>query len=149
MEEKECFHCKIIKPLADFYNRRGYYSRCCKKCDCARATNSRKIKCSIDPEYRENLKLKTYAIRKRLRIEYGQCTQFERYGGKNNVLTLYKRDKKTCQNCGATEKIVIHHIDGKGRHSIKKGVPINNDINNLIILCPTCHRWAHNGKISL
>lgn len=39
-----------------------------------------------------------------------------------------------CEVCGATENIHIHHIDGDDE---------NNDIENLIPLCGSCHRKVH------
>ena len=46
-----------------------------------------------------------------------------------------QRDNFTCQLCGETKGIIVHHIDGFGYTS---GNP-NDDINNLITLCRKCH----------
>ena len=47
-----------------------------------------------------------------------------------------------CEYCGNKTKEIlqIHHID-----SVANGG--NNDLNNLIILCPNCHKAAHAGII--
>ena len=47
-----------------------------------------------------------------------------------------------CEYCGNKTKEIlqIHHID-----SVASGG--NNDLNNLIILCPNCHKAAHAGII--
>jgi len=48
-----------------------------------------------------------------------------------------ERDGHKCQECGASEALVVHHIDKD------KG---NNGIDNLITLCRSCHTPAiHKG----
>jgi 5-methylcytosine-specific restriction endonuclease McrA len=51
---------------------------------------------------------------------------------------IYKRANYSCENPDCREKntIHIHHIDMN--HS-------NNNYNNIIVLCPTCHTKAHRG----
>lgn len=44
-----------------------------------------------------------------------------------------------CDICGLTERLVVHHSDGNR---------LNNDISNLRILCPTCHRNQHKSPSS-
>ncbi|MGM5483489.1 MAG: HNH endonuclease [Nanobdellota archaeon] len=44
---------------------------------------------------------------------------------------IYARANNACQHCGEKDASDIHHIDGN---------PSNNRVNNLIVLCPTCHR---------
>ena len=41
-----------------------------------------------------------------------------------------------CENCGETEDVEVHHQD-KNR--------CNNDLDNLVVLCPKCHNKVHNG----
>lgn len=58
---------------------------------------------------------------------------------------LLKINKNKCQNCGwdkinETSKkcpLEIHHVDGDA---------YNNDISNLMILCPNCHSLTSNYK---
>jgi hypothetical protein len=68
------------------------------------------------------------------------------FGG--NMFKAYERDNWECQECGMSQeqsillfnrKLVIHHIDGKGRNSVIK----NHDLDNLLTICPRCH-----GKIN-
>jgi hypothetical protein len=45
----------------------------------------------------------------------------------------------SCERCGTTDKLSVHHIDGD---------PSNNDPSNLMTLCGSCHtkwHWEH-GK---
>lgn len=41
---------------------------------------------------------------------------------------------KVCQRCGSTQNLHIHHIDRN---------PLNDSINNLEVLCSTCHHKEH------
>jgi len=43
---------------------------------------------------------------------------------------IKERDKYGCQYCGSIINLIVHHIDGN---------KFNNDINNLITLCTSCH----------
>lgn len=48
------------------------------------------------------------------------------------------RDGFKCTECGATENLVVHHID----ESRKTG-QLNNDLENLVTLCRKCHSERH------
>jgi len=53
---------------------------------------------------------------------------------------IFERDKNACQRCGNTEHLLIHHLDKNDK---------NQELNNLILLCSTCHLNLHrppNGK---
>jgi 5-methylcytosine-specific restriction endonuclease McrA len=61
---------------------------------------------------------------------------------------VFERDNWQCQECGTSQeqsiilfnrKLYIHHKDGMGSGSNE----INNDIDNLITLCPRCHGRIH------
>lgn len=47
---------------------------------------------------------------------------------------IFKRDQRICQRCKATKHLLIHHLDNNDR---------NNALNNLIVLCNTCHLNLH------
>jgi len=53
-------------------------------------------------------------------------------------LLVYKRDNYTCQRCGVTmeETGNPHHI----HHIVPFLISFDNSLNNLITLCPSCHR---------
>ena len=57
----------------------------------------------------------------------------------NNRKAPYRQHAKPCELCGF-EHADVHHIDGD--HN-------NNDLNNLISLCPNHHRLVHYGLLSL
>ncbi len=51
----------------------------------------------------------------------------------------YKRDNYTCQDCGKRGGLIhAHHINP---YAISK----NNDLDNLITLCGSCHARLHNN----
>lgn len=51
------------------------------------------------------------------------------------IKKIYKRDNWNCQICGNHGGLLnCHHIDQN---------PLNNSLNNLITLCPTCHAKIH------
>jgi len=52
-----------------------------------------------------------------------------------------ERDDNECQKCGSDEsqsQLCVHHID-MDKH--------NNDIENLVTLCFSCHSKIHNGTL--
>lgn len=60
-----------------------------------------------------------------------------RFSG-NRVNTL-ERDKYTCQMCETKESLIVHHIDKTGQADNP-----NNNLDNLLTLCKSCHRRIHN-----
>ena len=63
-----------------------------------------------------------------------------------------KRDGKTCQCCGATGKLHVHHINPIGKKAwaeiealIRKYVLVNPRF--LTTLCKRCHKLAHKNDI--
>jgi len=52
---------------------------------------------------------------------------------RNRVL---RRDSHSCELCGSDETLEVHHKDGD--------YP-NNDMDNLITLCRSCHMNVHHG----
>jgi len=54
---------------------------------------------------------------------------------------MFPGEKPTCERCGYSETIDIHHI--KQRRDGGK-----NSSDNLIILCPNCHALFHRGIIN-
>lgn len=60
-----------------------------------------------------------------------------------------ERDSYKCQKCGNTKKrLIVHHIDWRGK---RRNVPTsewNNAMDNLITVCITCHNRIHRHKSS-
>lgn len=83
-----------------------------------------------------------------------QCSQKAEklYGGKQerdldyknqirfsgNKYKILERDNYTCQICGNTTQLVVHHKDDSGQSDNP-----NNDMDNLITLCRRCHINIH------
>lgn len=53
-------------------------------------------------------------------------------------ISVYKRDKFTCQQCGSKEHIQAHHIQ-----SWKDNPRLRFDISNGVTLCTECHAKEH------
>jgi ferredoxin len=64
----------------------------------------------------------------------------------NRQLAL-ERDEFKCVMCGSEQNLHIHHKDETGIFSVGDKEKINNDLENLITLCASCHRKVHSiGK---
>jgi 5-methylcytosine-specific restriction endonuclease McrA len=66
-----------------------------------------------------------------------EWNQLKRYG---HIIEL-----KECVRCGSLNKptgkyLVIHHVDGNNG---KQGKSLNNDRDNLVVLCKACHPQVH------
>ena len=60
----------------------------------------------------------------------------------------FKRDNYKCVLCNS-KKIVIHHLDGNGASKngkLLKTKEQDNNLNNLITLCQSCHTRIHKRK---
>jgi len=58
-----------------------------------------------------------------------------------------ERDNYTCQVCKLEDKDImdVHHIkELKSEHKRRYGV---DDLNNMITLCPNCHRKVHKNIV--
>lgn len=62
-------------------------------------------------------------------------------------LKALERDKRTCQNCLVTGKrVVVHHKDHMGRN-LPSAKMMNNNLDNLITLCYSCHLSIHTWRV--
>ena len=100
--------------------RKYTYIRTCKKCGEEFKTNN--------PVQRLHLKCKAK------RQKRGK-------GFSQKRIEVLIRDNQVCQHCGFDFKEGGESVQ-KHTHHIDKN-PLNNDINNLVILCAKCHRLAH------
>lgn len=58
-----------------------------------------------------------------------------------NLDRCLKRDNYTCQICGSTLNLDVHHKDNGGPHI--KGNETDNSLSNLVTLCHRCHLKLH------
>lgn len=123
----ECILCgtKEIPHMAKGRCRKCYLSEYAKK-----PANKRKARAAKDKWYRSNVTPETRRIAREQR----------HYGGMRQAVLA--RDEYRCVRCGKSNRLTVHHVDGKGR-----GFPDpNNDLLNLETLCRSCHAKLH-GKV--
>jgi 5-methylcytosine-specific restriction endonuclease McrA len=132
-ETKQCPVCDdffLEKKFAK--GRQVYCSKTCKFVVVRRSAIERGVFYESINRIKENNKEKY----KELEKEY---TDKKRFGG--NKKHVLERDGYKCTECGKTSGLIIHHID----HSGKSENP-NNEIDNLITLCKSCHGRHHASK---
>jgi len=92
---------------------------------------------------------KTYRLNNAEKLRLAQA---KRYFGKTKEI-IFSVYGEFCQECKITrqehilefdEDLSIHHIDGLEKYTPQKMK--NNDINNLIPLCRSCHARKHLNK---
>lgn len=157
---KKCTVCGIVKELSEYNkqklgkNGRRANCRLCqnkwnkawKKTDSGKESIKKYKKSQLCKEaskrYRENnkQKIKEYGRTEVVKNKKKIYSDKIRFGG-NRALVL-ARDNYACVICKSDEQIQVHHKDRKGRN--KKKSEQNNDIDNLITLCSSCHIKQHN-----
>ena|SRR3990167_6526728 len=130
---KLCSKCKKLKNNNCFrFDKRtltGLQSQC-KKCE---------------KDYRKQHS-KMYAQKRKEKCsKYGiGLGTLGRYGLKIG-LAIYDKFERKCFECGNENDLTIHHLDRNGRNNQEKGLFVNNNLKNLILLCRSCHGRIH-GK---
>jgi hypothetical protein len=76
---------------------------------------------------------KAYHARPDIRLKERRRQLTRKYGAV--AFAVLERDHNKCQKCNSEEKISIHHIDAD---------KTNNVLENLVILCNSCHIKLHN-----
>jgi len=74
-------------------------------------------------EYRNRPEVKERTRKNTLRRKYG-----------DNAFMVLERDNYICVKCESKKRICIHHIDWDKN---------NNEVNNMVILCNSCHKKLH------
>lgn len=136
---KKCKKCGRVQDLSCFYKQQSTadgHRHYCKDC----WKNLNKIgKEKNGVSYFKNRKKKLNILKSRYGIGAGTICRF----GFKLSLEVYEKANRKCELCGNENDLTIHHIDGQGRHNAEKGLPVNNDIFNLQILCRSCHGRLH------
>lgn len=85
-------------------------------------------------EYRDDMKIK-YGV---------SVSTLTRYGRKT-IEVLFKTREMKCAWCGELEDLTIHHKDNLGINMYKAKLKkkMNNNIDNLEIVCRKCHGGYH------
>lgn len=84
---------------------------------------------------------KLWKARKRIEdpLYYNLDKNSWRNGGIKRTNEVIEKYSGQCMFCGQEDKLSIHHIDNNGRRVKEK----NNDLNNLILVCNSCHHKLH------
>lgn len=98
----------------------------------------------------ENKQKKLNAYRKNMltRPEYVRAinrkANARRRYGVDDRESLLKKHNGVCENCGIKKsRLVIHHIDNNGRRAEMLGEKANNDPQNIMLVCDSCHVSHH------
>ena len=77
---------------------------------------------------------------KKYGISYSQINTF----GLRTCIRLYKKNNYKCSVCDSTKRLCVHHKDGVGMgNHMKLGKTVNNKLDNLLLVCASCHRKIH------
>jgi len=108
------------------------YNYVCEKCECEfesiKIRSGKKIHCN---------NCKRIVVHAKSKEEINTILDL----AKTTVVKILYRAKRKCERCGWNESTLdIHHINGKKIENC-------NNLSNLVILCPNCHRLVHTHKI--
>jgi hypothetical protein len=167
---KKCSRCGKEFPLDYFYPSKNTNDRLkgrCKKCHYLESRdyqkkwykkNEERMK-KLAREKTLNLTDEEFSKRKDYQKKWQEKRQIKfliKYGishrvicdyGLKEVVYIYKKYKFCCALCYSKKILCIHHKDFKGKrikNIINKNV--NNNTENLILLCHSCHRKVHGTK---
>jgi hypothetical protein len=139
---RKCHKCEkeldISKFSIDRHNNDGYKKTCR---DCIKEYQ----KSYWEKKGHGGMYALTKANRIKWSVKYGVSVSSIAHHGLHVARQVYDKYNRKCDMCGSTERLAIHHIDGKGRHYQEKGLKPNNHIDNLQLLCIRCHGHIH-GK---
>ncbi len=146
---KICNKCKIEKNEDDFIWRKFYrrYTSHCKVCirnyqneyyklHPRKTVNNRNVNNRKYPNTYRFVKARRERIKKLYGFGGGSLGKY----GLPLLLEVYSKFNYSCDHCRTKEKLTIHHRDGKGyRNKQLTGEKVNNNIDNLQVLCRSCH----------
>lgn len=146
--EKMCRGCNKFLSLCKFYKTRKTTENLCKNCRNKQTSERRKLN---PQKYKYNKKYQQKTIecrrkkRKEIKDKYGLGSGTVMRFGFELALKVYEKCERKCVQCGEINGLVIHHLDRNGRNLENIGLKPNNNIDNLIVLCRSCHGKIH-GK---
>lgn len=151
MDIKKCTSCGETKTIDQFYKKKRKNSVSltskCKKCLNKESAAYYRDRLKTDDEFKIRLNLKAKNWKKKIDKRFPfSAVQAVRYGGIENLEKLFQRAGNKCEICSIDEKLCVHHKDENGLDNLRKGKWINNNINNLQLLCISCHRRLHMKK---
>lgn len=75
-------------------------------------------------------------------ISYATINTF----GLKIAVNIYKKYNHLCAICNSNDVLCIHHKDGIGYGNYKKlNRPVNNKLDNLLLVCRKCHMIIHDN----
>ena len=152
MQTKQCFRCGETKSITKYYFRknRNAYMGVCKKCKIKECVKSHRrnpeVYRRINKEWADRNPEKIKSYRENYHYQYRHYQHRYKYRHRCGIEIknlVFARDNNQCQICLSSEDLTIHHLDGNGRHNEENGLPVNNEPNNLQVLCRSCHGRLH------
>lgn len=153
MKIVKCTKCGIEQDQSlyqkDKHNKSGYKMRC-KQCISEYTKNFfKKNPYKSNKEYNQRTIEWRRNHRKKIKEKYGFGSGYWRYGI-DLMIEVYKKYDSCCDICKTKENLTLHHLDGRGRHYHERGYgKMNNNIDNLQLLCRSCHGYIDSRKWQL
>ena len=98
--------------------------------------DKRALRVDANVEYRK--------LRDKYREKYGFTYITACTFGLDVAKSVYKKFNSSCAMCNAEKVLCIHHKDGVGFGNCKKlDKPVNNKLDNLLLVCRKCHMIIH------
>lgn len=142
---RKCNKCGVNKPLSEFRKQKKHsdgVKHTCKKCLSETDKQYRQINVDKIKKYQSSYNCYDRKT-KQFKSKYGLSARtIYRYGFKI-AIAVYERDGRKCKKCGEENDLTIHHKDRNGYNNLVKGLPANNKLSNLIVLCRKCHGRIH------
>lgn len=147
-----CQHCGAIFTAPNCWVERGHAKFCSRECKSEAQRDAVEKACECCGKV---VKVRPSEIRKGWRFCSWECRSIGFRGEGNPAWSndpdyrghdwsesrqaALKRDGSTCQDCGATEKLVVHHLEPWSETQ-------DNSLGNLQTLCIGCHKRAHSQR---
>lgn len=139
--EKQCSKCGKVKHVDLFHidnsKRCGLTSQC-KECRIAKKKEWMQKPETKKMRAKQARKIRATPIGARVSREVARrALDKSRFGGQR--VDVFEKYNHECATCRTNKGLCIHHKDCNGRNSKTP----NNDIDNLILLCRSCHMKLH------